>query len=153
MVRVRACLVLVLSCLLLESADCLSGDAGVISNAGTNVATESWYSLADDQAYVTNFVLSSNAPVAVRIAAKTPLLVGFNTDVTDAQIQRYSLLTRSSEKYPVSMKQLDGPAECSSLIGAGVPCTPVGGEIRVVFTSRALDVFKVVVFSAAPPTR
>ena len=116
----------------------------------TVAAVDVWYRLLPNQTYVSDFTLKAGGSKALQIKSKTELMVCVNTDATDEQVAKYSLLSPSSKRYPIMMSQLGTDTTCTSLMGSGIPFKPVAGEIQFIVTNRAPETFKIVIFTMPP---
>lgn len=108
-------------------------------------AKTTWYDLQSNQKYVADFLLSPHMTKTVTIPAKKPLMVGFMTNATLEQANKYGM----SATHPmtgIKMEQSSTHDAIESVNGAGTNFTPKNGKISLKVTNRTGESLKVVVY-------
>jgi hypothetical protein len=109
------------------------------NNAG--FSQTKWYNLHDNEQYITNFKLYSGSTKTFAINSNTEIWVGFKSDATHEQFQKYKRF------YPIELA-VEGLGSFSDLYGGGsMLCKPVDGKIKITVSNNSQHNFKIVIFT------
>lgn len=113
---------------------------------------EKWYALGDDMVYVSDFFLAAGQGRAFTVKVTNEQYVGFFSDCSGEQVaesHRKAFGQNRSENYEFPIRLIHVPTQRSfgSLIGGGMPFTPVQNKLDMMITNSGPESFRVVIWA------
>lgn len=115
-----------------------------------------WYSLKENQHYVTDFVLKAGETKTCIIQSDRTIWVGFISDATDEQSKKYlpflDPINRiwSPARLPIKLSEPEGGVYLYSLSRGATLFPPTDGKIVISLTNESQETFKIVVYTEIP---
>jgi len=117
-------------------------DQSVFLSSNNAVHTQiKWPNLHDGEKYETDFELYAESARKVAINSNTEIFVGFYSNATQEQFQKYEGI------YPIKLIYENPPSEVNTLYGGFLGCKPIDGKIEVTVSNDSQDNFKIVIYT------
>ena len=116
--------------------------------AGHALAQE-WYSLQDNQRYVTDFSLGAGESEEISVETDEAVKIGFNTNVNYVEngFERYSELSEQYGYEVIKFSDSNAGNAVTTVSGGALVCKPVDGSVDIAVTNLTEEDFDVVIYT------